>query len=490
LSDGALPRTITSADPQTFHGRRVTVMGLGKFGGGRGAVRYLIDRGARVTLTDLRSAEDLSGSLADLELAKLEKLVLGRHQFEDFTTADLVVVNPAVRPLGNPFLDAAHAAGVPLSSEMNLFWQACKGRKIVVTGSNGKSTTATLIHHCLRNAGVSSRLGGNIGISLLPEVDQISQNEWGVLELSSFQLASLDHLQPAPDLAVVTNFTPNHLDWHGSLNNYRMAKQTAMRWQKSSQFAVLNADDPDLRNWPGAARRIWFGHETHRDQSISITAAGLMLTSSQPQQQVAIPIQALPPGLQSRHGLANAAAALGVVVLGMGIPVEQVLPALRSYQPLPHRMQLVGEVQGRTFINDSKATTPEAAVAAIDAVTAPIILIAGGKDKGVDLSALAAAMAQQVKSVVLIGDLAQALQQDIQTVMQQSSRAAGLAPFAARLADSMEDAVRQAWELSSPGDVILLSPGCASHGEFAHYEERGQRFQECLRSLAQEIQRR
>ena len=184
--------------------------------------------------------------------------MLGRHEEADFRNADLIVVNPAVRP-ENPFLKIAAAAGVPRSSEMNLFWQFHRGKTVAVTGSNGKSTTAAMIHAILQRAGFRARLGGNIGHSLLEEVEDITPDDWTVLELSSFQLADLNRIQARPDVAVVTNFTPNHLDWHGTLAEYRAAKQSLLRWQTAEDVAVLNADDPEVSRWPTTARRMGFG---------------------------------------------------------------------------------------------------------------------------------------------------------------------------------------------------------------------------------------
>ena len=226
--------------------RRVTVMGLGRFGGGVSVTRFLASHGAIVTLTDLASETDLGESLAALEPHSPARIILGRHDESDFRETDLVVVNPAVKP-DNPYLKIAQEAGVPLTSEMNLFWQFHRGKTVAVTGSNGKSTTTAMIHAILQRARFSSRLGGNIGHSLLEEVESIQPDDWTVLELSSFQLRDLDRLRARPDVAVVTNFTSNHLDWHGTLDDYRRSKQTILRWQTANDVAVLNADDAETK---------------------------------------------------------------------------------------------------------------------------------------------------------------------------------------------------------------------------------------------------
>ena len=241
-------------------GRRVTVMGLGRFGGGVGAVRFLTSHGASVTVTDLLGADELVGPLAKIADCPVEAYHLGGHLESDFVDTDLVVVNPAVPPT-SPFLEQARQSGIPLTSEMSLFWQFHPGRTLAVTGSNGKSTTTAMAHGMLEVAGLRSRLGGNIGRSLLPEVDAIAPDEWAVLELSSFQLEDLDRLPASPNIAVVTNFSPNHLDWHGCLSAYRRAKQTILRWQSPDDAAVLNQDDKDVSGWTTFGRSLWFGSD-------------------------------------------------------------------------------------------------------------------------------------------------------------------------------------------------------------------------------------
>ncbi|SFJ63095.1 UDP-N-acetylmuramoyl-L-alanine--D-glutamate ligase [Planctomicrobium piriforme] len=456
-------------------------MGLGHFGGGLGAVKYLLDRGAMVTVTDLRSADELADSLSQLDVSQLEALVLGEHRDNLFTRAELLVVNPAVKP-GNRYVELARTVGVPITSEINLFWQHCRGKKLVVTGSTGKSTTASLIHQFLQAAGVPSRLGGNIGVSLLPLVDEITPDEWVVLELSSFQLAALDELRPRPDIAVVTNFFPNHLDWHGTLDAYREAKQTAVCWQTKNEIAVLNADDADSALWPTDAKVVWYGKECWRDRpGVVVGDNHLIVRSSSGGWK--IELTDLAPYLRTPHGLMNVAAAFGAVTVALGIPVDKLAGALLNFQGLPHRMQTVAEIEGRTFINDSKATTPEATIAALKSLLQPAILIAGGKDKGADLTELAQTIRSKTKAVALIGDTATALEQLLTTPTSDHARSASALRI--ERCNTLAAAVEWAWQQSAPGDAILLSPACASHGEFANYEQRGEQFIEFVKSVIQ-----
>ena len=479
MTDSEAAPFLPNADPRRFGGMRVTVMGLGTFGGGLGAVQFLLDRRARVTVTDLRTREQLTSSLSQIDESRLERLVLGEHREQDFVETDLVVVNPAVRPTGNRYLELAGQAEVPLTSEINLFWQHCRGRIIGVTGTVGKSTTATLIHQCLAASGRRAWLGGNIGTSLLPEVDAIAAADWVVLELSSFQLTYLADLSPAPDVAVVTNLFPNHLDWHPSISHYREAKQALLEWQRRDQYAVLNQDDEDVRDWPTQAARIPFGVNEVRDAGGAWTnAEGIRLVSGAYEWKVLWSDIAEP--LRHQHLRSNAAAAWAAMLAVESIEAGQdanhfdatrvmrSAGGLHEFQMLPHRLQRVVERDGRTFWNDSKATTPQAAIAAISSLGCPVVWIGGGKDKGVDLAELAHAAARTCRAVIVMGETASRLSEQI----------GRLASIPVRIADGLEDAVSLALQESLPGDAILLSPGCASDREFLNYEQRGDRFQQ------------
>ncbi|WP_437193085.1 UDP-N-acetylmuramoyl-L-alanine--D-glutamate ligase [Planctomicrobium sp. SH527] len=470
--------------------RRVTVMGLGHFGGGIGVVEYLLRQGALVTLTDLQTREQLASSLAQIDESKLTGLILGEHRDELFTDTDLVVANPAVRP-GNRFVQLAIDQGIEVTSEIELFWERCPSKKLVVTGSTGKSTTASLIYQCLLAAGFSAHLGGNIGGSLLKSLDTLTADDWCVLELSSFQLAALDSHKPSPDAAVVTNFFPNHLDWHGSLDAYREAKQTVCAWQKPDQIIAFNADDADLALWATDAKVVWYGKECWRDRPGVVVGDDHLIVRTVTGGWK-IELADLPPELQSPHGLMNVAAALALVTVGMQIPIEKLVPAFAAFRGLPHRLETIAEFQERTFIDDSKATTPEATQAALTAIQQPIVLIAGGKDKGADFGALAEAIQERVRGVIFIGDTDDALKERViqqhRAVVAKEKRSKKAGEDAdvgwIQTAGTLEEAVYWAWDWSEEGDAILLSPACASHAEFRNYEHRGDQFAQLVRSLA------
>jgi UDP-N-acetylmuramoylalanine--D-glutamate ligase len=360
-------------DFRDYRGRRVTVMGLGSFGGGLGAARFLSERGAIVTVTDLRTAEQLAESLTELQSFPLQRLCLGRHDESDFVTADLVVVNPAIRR-DHPLLALAASHGVPLTSELNLFWQHQSGRILAVTGSNGKSTTTALTHAILKQARPRTWLGGNIGRSLLTAVDKIQAEDVVVLELSSFQLTDLDRLQVSPQIAVVTNFSPNHLDWHTDLEHYRWAKQTLLRWQTAADVAILNADDPQTRTWTSSAHRWLFGITDHGADGTFLRGDAAIFRQNGVEHAFPLREWLRLPG---EHNLANALAA-AAAALAAGASLDDVRRGLETYEPLPHRLQFVGEVAGRKFYNDSLATTPESAIVGLRAFSQPVVLLAGG----------------------------------------------------------------------------------------------------------------
>lgn len=459
-------------------------MGLGSFGGGLGAVEFLLARGAKVRVTDLRAPDALAESLARIDVGRLDELILGEHPARLFTDADLVVVNPAVRR-DHPLLELSRAHNIPLTSEMNLFWthldrreagragesrqgQVPGRRRIIgVTGSNGKSTTTALIHHILRSSGRRAWLGGNLGGSLLPEVDQIGPDDSVVLELSSFMLADLDRLRRSPDLAVVTSFAPNHLDWHSGLDDYRHAKQAILRWQQPGDVAVLNADDDDIRGWQTSAERHWFGESHLPGPGVRVVESRLECGPEQDGDRTVIDLVGH-FSLPGRHNRWNAAAAVAAVQ-ALGIPEQEIVAGLETFAGLPHRLQLVAEGKGRRFYNDSLATTPESAICALEAFDSPIVLLAGGYDKKVDLRTFAEAAARRAKGIALLGETGQRLEQIL----------AELGPNIPRhRAADLGDAMAWAVSLSDPGDIVLLSPACASFDWFRNFVERGERFTE------------
>ena len=433
-------------------------------------------QGALVTVTDLKPATELSAALAQIADCPQVELHLGEHRDADFRDTDFVVASPAV-PEESKYLQLARGAGVPVTSEMNLFWERNRGRTICVTGSNGKSTTAAMIHALLSCGTNKTWLGGNIGKSLLPVVDEIQPADWVVLELSSFQLEDLAELKPNPHVAVVTNFTPNHLDRHGTVDAYRMAKQNILRWQTEDRFAVLNQSDPDVLTWRTSARKLWFGREDEGRQGMFAigfdTYKRRALFRFGPREQV------LPLGrwlsLPGVHNFQNALAATCTALLLETTPA-QIEAGMTHFEGLPHRLQLVADTHERKFYNDSKATTPEATLLALDSFRSPVVLLAGGYDKGLDLADFARGIvARCVKAVALLGQTAEKLK-----VLLKAADPEGR--VASKVHVTLEAAFQWAAAQSAPGDVVLLSPGCASYDWFPNYEARGEEFTRLARA--------
>ena len=439
-------------------------MGLGSFGGGAGVAHFLIEAGAAVTITDQRPAAELReglGLLEDLEY----KMHLGGHPEDDFTAeqTDLIVVNPAVKK-DSPYLDLARQHHVPLTSEMNIFFQLCPALKVGVTGSNGKSTTTAMIAGILA-AGDGGRaqkkyrrvwLGGNIGReNLLSRVEQIEANDVVVLELSSFQLFDLADIERSPQVAVVTNIGPNHLDWHGDMAAYIQAKQNILRYQKEDDVVVLNRLDEELGRWSGLARGkvCWFPGENKTPFKLQVVG---------------------------EHNQLNASAAAQVGEL-FGIEPSRIQAALAEFKGLEHRLELVRELNGVRYFNDSLATTPESVMVAIDSFKEPLVLILGGYDKKISLASLADKLANtpHVKAVILIGQVRAKLTLEI----QQSKQRAHVEFPLCLPADSFTEAVTLARRQARSGDVVLLSPACASYDMFKNFRQRGEKFRQLVQDF-------
>lgn len=487
-----------------FRGRRVTIMGLGHFGGGVAAARWLARQGAHVTVTDLADATVLAKPLRELADVSLDAYHLGGQGLDglgcdeqgcdacwadDFRRADLVVVNPAVRP-ENRWLRVAAASGARLTTEIGLFLDACPAPIIAVTGSNGKSTTAAMIAAILRADGRRTWLGGNIGGSLLDRLDQggngrddgprhdaeghtgesrIGVDDWVVLELSSFQLHHLGSVSELasgtelasespgekrwPRVAVVTNCTPNHLDWHPDWEHYRASKQRLLVRQASDAIAVLNTDDPTVASW----------RHLVRGQCLTPVAC-----STIPSLRI--------PGLHNRVNAACAAAA----AMAIGCSQTAMLHALQTFETLPQRLRPIATVARRTFYDDAAATTPESTIAALHALHAlkcPVWLLAGGRDKGCDLGPLAATIAEKTRGVAFFGDVGPALHDAV--------RRCALSPPSMDT-KTLPDALAWCWNRAKPDETILLSPACASDSAFRNYRHRAEVFAALVATLAAE----
>ncbi|MBK6939495.1 MAG: UDP-N-acetylmuramoyl-L-alanine--D-glutamate ligase [Planctomycetes bacterium] len=440
-----------------LRGKRVTVMGLGLFGGGAAVVRFLASRGCEVVVTDLRDERALAPTLAELEGIAFTR-VFGEHRTSDFTATDFVVVNPAV-PETSPFVRAAIDAGVPLLSEIGLFVARCRARLAFVTGSKGKSTTTSLLYAMARAAGVDAILGGNIGQPLLHRVDAITADQLVAFEISSFQLDQLRGLTRSVEVAVVTNLYEVHIERHGTLEAYAAAKRTVLEGAKT---AVLRFDDARVRafadDFRGDVR--WFAKGERPPRGLWLDGDVLR---DERGTQVAARREFILPG---RHNLLNVAAAvLAAEVLGIDRAVA--LEAARAFRGVEHRLELVGEFDGVRYYNDSIATTNEAAMAALEAIEGGLVLLAGGKEATRDLAPLAAAIAKRVKTLITFGEAGPRLARGV--------RELGLRTPVVEVSDLVA-AMDHARSCVARGDAVLLSPAFPSYDQFTNFRERGERF--------------
>jgi UDP-N-acetylmuramoylalanine--D-glutamate ligase len=445
-------------------------MGLGTREGGVGVARYLAEQGALVTVTDLKSETELADPLRRLAGLPI-RYVLGRHEERDFTPegADLIVRNPTVRR-SSKFLQLARATGVPIEMEMSLFLRACPAPVIGVTGTKGKTTTATLCAAMLRAWDERTVLAGNMGISAVGQLDRISPDTPVVLEISSWQLEALDEHGLSPHIAVLTNISEDHLDTYASFAEYADTKRSIARHQTPGDALVVNADDAEA--WQAAAltrgRVVPFGACDRGGDGCWITNEGVRARFGE--MDAVIPM----PAGWGEHRVANAAAAIAAAIL-RGASVEAVVAGLAAFPGVKDREEVVAEIDGVLFINDTAATAPAATVAALRSHAGRRIhLIAGGADKRLDLWPLARA-AQEAGAVVylLAGSATPRLGEMLAAV-----QAPVYGPF-----DSMTAAVEAAAAAARPGEVVLLSPGCASFGLFRDEFERGERFRQAVRSL-------
>jgi UDP-N-acetylmuramoylalanine--D-glutamate ligase len=444
-------------------GRAVTVVGLAR--SGVAACRMLQALGARVTGTDARAADALAPEARALS-AEGVRLVLGGHPGEAFETAELVVVSPGVAADHATLVDC-RARGVPVLGEVELAYRTMTAEFVAITGTNGKTTTAALAGALLRESDRPVLVGGNIGRPLAAEALTFAESGWVVAEVSSFQLETTAAFRPR--VAAVLNVTPDHLDRHGSLAAYADAKARIFRAQRRDDWAVLNADDPGASALASGvkARQLWFSRLGPVPQGTWVRDGWVTLRIG-PEDQPVCPVSDIV--LRGTHNLENVLAAVACAG-ALGVAPERLRAAIRAFRAVRHRIEWIRDRAGVAFSNDSKGTNVDATLKALAAFDEPIVLIAGGRDKGQRFDALAEAARARVKVAILIGEGRATMGPALRPVTRVEE------------AGSMGEAVRRAAALASAGDVVLLSPACASFDLFRDYEHRGEVFTEEVRAL-------
>ena len=434
------------------------VVGLGK--SGLAAARFLLSRGALVSVTDTRPEDELGPAAAALEGLPVE-LHLGRQTERLFLEQDAVVPSPGVA-WDHPCLTAARERGIRTVGELDIAAACLRGRVIGITGTNGKTTTTSLIGHILEQAGRAVSVAGNIGTPLLSTVEDSRPDSWRVLELSSFQLEASRAFRC--HIAVVLNVTPDHLDRHRTFAAYTDAKRRILANQKPGDFAVLNADDACCRKLAEAvdSQLLWFSRERRVDRGAFAGAQGIVSDGKF--------VCSLDLPIKGPHNLENALAAAAAVAAA-GVQPDVIGRALKSFRPVEHRLEFVRSVQGVSYYNDSKATNVDAALKACRTFDKGLWIILGGRDKGADYRPLSDALAARARRVLLIGEAAPIIRGHLD----------GAAPI--EDVATMERAVAFARNHAQPGDSVVLAPACASFDQFADYAERGLEFKRLVKEL-------
>ena len=449
-----------------FKNKKITVMGLGRFGGGEGVARFLAENGAIVTVTDLKSEKELSEPVSRLKGLGIN-FVLGHHNITDFVETDMVVVNPAV-PRESEFLLEAQNRHVTLQTEIGLFVSLCPAQTWGVTGSNGKTTTVSMIKSILEQSSLSFYVGGNIGGSLLQSLNSINKTDIVLLELSSFQLEWLGDMKWSPNIATILNITPNHLDRHKTYKEYRLAKSSILSYQKANGYnVVLNRDDPGAASMFEFIRSNLLWVSSNPEIHGLVLENGLFVKKSTKKSLEVFKVSGLQvPG---KHNVMNALCAAATALQG-GLTSEAITRGLETFKGVPHRIEYIGENAGIKFYNDSKSTTPEASVTAVNSFEKGVIPILGGYDKGVSFDDMALKIAGKVKWAALIGKTAPIIAKSLENAEVQFT-----------VFGTLEDALKGCILKAVRGDTVILTPGCASYDMFTDYENRGEIFKEIVK---------
>ena len=444
-------------------------MVVGMARSGMAAAQFLKSLGAVVTVSDHRPASDLNDEILRLKAQGIA-WETGGHTEALFEKAESIVVSPGV-PLRLPLLQKAKARGKEVISEIELAFRHIRGKILAITGTNGKTTTTTLTGELLRQADRHVQVGGNIGTALISLVTTSTPTTWNVVEMSSFQLEAIPTFRP--DIAVVLNITPDHLDRYASFEAYVQAKLNIFSHQTRSDFAVLNQEDASLCAVAGSltAPVFWFSAAREVPCGTFFDGANLVWKNAAHAERI-IPRSEV--ALRGSHNVENVAAAITAARLA-GVEGAVIARGVKAFRPVEHRLEPVAEIRGVLFYNDSKATNVDATIKALEAFESGLIVILGGRDKGGDFTPLAALIRSRVKRIVLLGEASGKIENQL----------AGSALM--DRAHSMEHAVKLAFEQSEKGDTVLLAPACASFDMFLNYEHRGREFKKAVRKLQDSV---
>jgi len=444
-------------------GKRVLVVGMGK--SGIASALFLADQGARVAVSDTKSQEELHHEIPQL-LDRGIGVEAGYHGERTFQEQELIVISPGV-PYDVPQLVQARQAGIPVIGEIELASRYLKGRIAAITGSNGKTTTTALAGEIVAAGGAPTLVGGNIGTPAISFADSATPDTWLVLEVSSFQLETIETFRPA--IAVVLNVTPDHLDRHRTFANYAAAKARIFENQDAADCTVLNGDDATCAAMATQTKGAvyTFSRQHPVERGAFVRNHDILWTDAGREQSI-MPVSEI--GLKGAHNVENVLAGISIGMLA-GVSPAAIRTAVARFKAVEHRLEFVADIRGVAYYNDSKATNVDATIKALESFPGRIHLILGGKDKGSDYSVLNPLLAERVKRVYTIGAAAPKIESQIKGVSVAS-------------AGTIDNAVRQASETATSGDVVLLAPACASFDQFVSYEHRGRVFKDLVKQLA------
>ncbi|MGI6128217.1 MAG: UDP-N-acetylmuramoyl-L-alanine--D-glutamate ligase [Planifilum sp.] len=455
------------SSPVRWDGRSVVVLGMAK--SGIAAAKLLHSLGARVTVNDRKPRSEYLEEAEELERMGI-RVILGGHPPNLLEgDVDLLVKNPGI-PYRVPPVKEAFRRGIPVVTEVEIAGQMLSSPIAGITGSNGKTTTTSLVGHMLDTGGIKSRVAGNIGRALCELVGEAKPEEWLVVELSSFQLKGTETFRPR--VAALLNIVPAHLDYHETMDDYIDAKMRLFQNQTAADVAVLNRDCPAVREAPSRLKSEvwWFSRRSEVSRGSFVKDGWMILRTPEGEEWSLLSVDELPlPGV---HNLENALAA-ATIASACGCPEEGIREGLRTFQGVPHRLEYVGTVDGVRYINDSKATNAQAALRALESFSEPVVWIAGGLDRGDDFAELVPHLARRVKGMIAYGESGPRL--------LKRAEEAGV-PCRQAVSD-VDEAVEQARRMAEEGDVVLLSPACASWDLYTSFEERGDIFKRAVHRL-------
>jgi len=451
--------------------KNITVMGLGLYGGGVGITKWLARQGNKIVITDLQEEEVLQPSIDQLKEFDIE-YVLGEHRDKDFSDTDLIIKNPGV-PRDSKYLEIARANSIPIETDMSIFFQLCQAPIIGITGTKGKSTTTSLIYEMSTAAKLNPVMAGNIRISPLEQLNKITEDTPVILELSSWQLEDMDHIKKSPQIAVMTNILPDHLNRYDSMEDYFSAKKVIFKYQNKNDYIVLNDQVSEFKSLEKqiVANKFWFSISEKLEKNGCYLEKGWIKFKNNDDSEIVCHMKDLE--IPGDHNLANTLAAIAVAKIWK-IDNKTIKGVLQKFKGISGRLELVVRWKGVEFYNDTTATSPVATIAALDSFDKQVILIAGGTDKNLDYSELAKQLSDKVKYLFLLEGTA-------------TDKIVKCIPIKSELKyevhNDMQTAVNKANRISQKGDVVLLSPGAASFGLFQNEFDRGDEFIKAVSNL-------